>query len=143
MEGGTAVPPGVTGAGPGGGGAAGVVVVVPGIAFAGAGVVISAGGGAMLSGAGVPSSGVAGEAVSGAGEPSSGGVGVVGSEPSGAGVATMPGLTCPVPTKLLKLGGEIGTVKIPVGDGPSGACSSATPVSALPPGGGAPGVTVC
>jgi hypothetical protein len=61
--------------------------------LAGAGVPISAGAGATLSGAGVPSSGGAVEAVSGAGEPSSAGVGVVGSVPSGGGVATMPGLT--------------------------------------------------
>lgn len=74
-------------------GATGAKVAAPGTALAGGGVPISAGGGETVSGAGVPSSGVAGAAVSGAGELSNGGVGVVGSEPSGGGVATMPGLT--------------------------------------------------
>ena len=118
-------------------------MVAPGFAFAGAGVVISAGGGAAVSGAGVPSNGVPGEAVSGAGEPSSGGVGIDRSVPIGGAVAMMPGLTCPVPAKLLKFGGVSGTVKFPELDSMGFVELIATPVSAAPPGGGEPGTTVC
>lgn len=113
-------------------------VAAPGVTLPGEGVVISVGGGAIVSGAGVPSSGVAGAAVSGAGEPSSGGVGIVRSELIGGAVAMMPGLTWLVPAKLVKLGGEIGTVKVPAEDSVGGVLGSATPDSAAPPGGGAP-----